>query len=174
MSSSFLKIVVCLCFFTGVTKANDKKVVTKIQRVVVFLTGAQITRTATVNIAEGNSTIIFESISPDIDMQSLQVKAAGDFTILSVKQELDYINQQNKQKTVEELQTQPVALLVEDEIPVSQNSEITVETQQVSGGKLDALTGKVAWSFNLNPLAEKKLNLKYQVRYPKNQSVIVQ
>jgi uncharacterized protein (TIGR02231 family) len=70
--------------------------------------------------------------------------------------------------------SQPVNLLVQDQVPVSQNSAIEVETQEQSGGKTDEATGTVSWSMNLTPQADKKLRLKYQVRYPKNQSVIVQ
>jgi hypothetical protein len=76
--------------------------------------------------------------------------------------------------TVKNRKSQKVDLLIDDQIPVSQNSAIVVETQELSGGKIDPLIGKVSWNLSLNPQAEKKLELKYQVRYPKNQTVIVQ
>lgn len=69
--------------------------------------------------------------------------------------------------------SQPISLLVEDQVPVSQNVAIEVENQQLSGGNLDTNTGKVAWNIALKPQADKKLELKYQVKYPKNQSVII-
>jgi len=75
---------------------------------------------------------------------------------------------------VKNRKNQPVNLLIEDQVPVSQNSSIEVETQEASGVKPDALTGKVSWNFLLNSQDDKKLQLKYQVKYPKNQSVIVQ
>ena len=65
-------------------------------------------------------------------------------------------------------------LLVEDQVPVSQNSAIEVEIQEISGGNMDKTTGKVSWNLTLNSQAEKKFDLKYQVKYPKNQQVIVQ
>jgi uncharacterized protein (TIGR02231 family) len=69
---------------------------------------------------------------------------------------------------------QPVNLLVEDQIPVSQNSSIEVEKQELSGGKLTETSGNVQWTLKLNPGDDKKLELRYQVKYPKNQQVIVQ
>jgi hypothetical protein len=48
-----------------------------------------------------------------------------------------------------------------------------VETQELSGGQLDKETGKIEWSFSLKPQNDKKIELKYLVKYPKNQSLIV-
>jgi len=75
---------------------------------------------------------------------------------------------------VKNRKSQKINLLVEDQVPVSQNSAIEVETQELSGGKLAPLTGIVNWNMVLNPADDKKIELKYQVRYPKNQNVIVQ
>jgi hypothetical protein len=63
---------------------------------------------------------------------------------------------------------------VEDQVPVSQNSSIEVEMQELSGAELDKLSGKATWKMNLKPGDDKKLELKYLVKYPKNQSVIIQ
>ncbi|MEO6850310.1 MAG: DUF4139 domain-containing protein, partial [Mucilaginibacter sp.] len=68
---------------------------------------------------------------------------------------------------------QLINLLVEDQVPISKNSSIDVETQQLSGGDLDKLTGKIKWSFSLKPQDDKKIELKYQVKYPKNQLLVV-
>ena len=69
---------------------------------------------------------------------------------------------------------QPIKLLVEDQVPVSQNTAIEVETQQLSFGNANALTGKVAWNLTLKPQDDKKLELKYLVKYPKDQPVIIE
>jgi hypothetical protein len=41
---------------------------------------------------------VFDNIAPDIDAQSVQVHATGDFTILSVTPEVNVANEQTKQK----------------------------------------------------------------------------
>ena len=76
--------------------------------------------------------------------------------------------------TVKNRKSQPINLLTEDQVPVSKNSDIEVNTQDISGAEMDKLTGKTSWSLVVNSQAEKQLHLKYQVKYPKNQTVIVQ
>ena len=164
MKSLFFKFSLFLLVFTITAKADDKKIITKIQHVVVFLNGAQITRVANVNVAEGNSTLSFEGISPDIDMQSLQIKAGGDFTILSVKQELDFLNQQTKQKNVEELQNQEKQ--IKDKIELQTNAlnvyneeqNMLLKNQVVSGQNtnLDILKLRQALDFQTLRLTEIK------------------
>ena len=67
-----------------------------------------------------------------------------------------------------------INLLVEDQVPVLQNSAIEVEVKDEPGATPDPLTGKVSWNLLLNSQDEKKVQLTYLVKYPKNQSVIVQ
>jgi|GEM_PF-5817330 len=52
-------------------------------------------------------------------------------------------------------------------------SEITVEALALSGGKLDPQTGKVTWTITLQPGAQQKLKLQYEVKYPKKEKVIL-
>ena len=75
---------------------------------------------------------------------------------------------------VKNRKNQPINLLVEDQVPVSQNTGIEVEKQELSGGKVNDDSGKVQWVLKLAPADDKKLELRYQVKYPKNQQVIVQ
>jgi len=98
-----LLMAVSLFFITIAAQADDQKIVSKVQKVVVFLNGAQVIRTAMVHISPGNSILIFENISPGIDVQSIQVHANGEFTILSVKHELNFLNEQIKQQRIEDL-----------------------------------------------------------------------
>ncbi len=75
--------------------------------------------------------------------------------------------------TLRNNKSQQVTLLVEDQIPVSVNSAITVEAIELSGGKLDPQTGKVTWQVILAPDAQQKLSLQYEVKYPKTEGVIL-
>jgi len=157
----------------------------------VFLT-AQLTDWNKYNFLSGEANLFFEGTF--IGKSLIDTRATTDTLNLSLGVDKNIVVTRTSQKDLTEKQTlgsskketknwlidvknrksQPVNLLVEDQVPVSQNSAIEVETQELTGGKLDKETGKVGWSFVLNPTEEKKLQLKYQVRYPKNQSVIVQ
>jgi hypothetical protein len=160
-----LSLLICLLFIIGATNAEDRqKVSSKVQRVVVFLNGAQITREASVGVAAGNSTLLFEGVSPDIDMQSLQVKSAGDFTILSVNREVNFLNLENRQKHVEELLA--LRKQVADKIDLQTNAlnvyneeqNMLLKNQVVSGQNtnLDIIKLKQALDFQTQRLTEIK------------------
>ncbi len=90
-------------------KADEgQKVASKVQKVTVFLRGAQVTRTATASINAGTSDLIFNGIAPNVDQQSIQVHGTGEFTIFAVKQEINYLapNEDAKMKQVQVLQEQ--------------------------------------------------------------------
>ena len=69
--------------------------------------------------------------------------------------------------------SQAVALQVKDQIPVSVNSAITVTTGELSGGVVDPLTGIVTWEITLAPGGQQKLSLRYEVRYPKSERIVL-
>jgi uncharacterized protein (TIGR02231 family) len=67
-----------------------------------------------------------------------------------------------------------VKLTVNDQVPVSSNSSITVEVTELTGGKHDIGTGKVRWDLELKPQEKKDMVLTYTVKYPKTQVVILE
>lgn len=64
-----------------------------------------------------------------------------------------------------------VAVQLQDQIPVSQEAEITVTTSEISKGELDPATGIITWKFNIPPDETVKVVLTYTVKYPKNKAV---
>lgn len=69
---------------------------------------------------------------------------------------------------------QSIDIKLHDQIPVSQNSGITVETTELSGGKLKSETGEIVWDLKIDPQETREIILTYTVRYPKNQKVILE
>lgn len=65
----------------------------------------------------------------------------------------------------------PIQIELEDQIPVSQNSEIIVDAIELSKAENNLLTGQLKWKLSLNPDESKKIILTYSVKYPKNKSV---
>jgi len=87
------KIAMALSLFTVTTvmaNVNEKKADHKIDKVTVFLKGAQVYETGNFNVAQGNSIVLFEGVSPYVDQNSLQARGTGDFTILDVRFEVIY------------------------------------------------------------------------------------
>ena len=62
----------------------------------------------------------------------------------------------------------PINLVIEDQIPVSTDKEITVSDQTYDGAQLDETTGKLTWKVSIDPAKDKKVKLSYTVKYPKS------
>lgn len=65
----------------------------------------------------------------------------------------------------------PVTLNLEDQIPVSTSSEVTVEKLELSDALLDANSGMLSWKLQIQPNEKKEIKVGYQVKYPKNKPV---
>lgn len=70
--------------------------------------------------------------------------------------------------------SEEISVKLLDQVPVSVIEEIKVEVAELSKGKLNEETGTVIWKLKLNPAKEEKLDLKYTVEYPKNNSLVVE
>jgi TonB-dependent SusC/RagA subfamily outer membrane receptor len=68
----------------------------------------------------------------------------------------------------------PITTKIIDQIPISTTKDIQVETIDLSGGKMDADSGKVIWEITLNSNESKELIIKYSVKYPKDKKVIIE
>ncbi|MGN6177893.1 MAG: mucoidy inhibitor MuiA family protein [Mucilaginibacter sp.] len=149
---------------------DGQKVASKVQKVTIFLNGAQVTRTASVSISPGTSTLVFENISPYIQEQSVQLHASGDFTILSVKTERNFMHEPAKQKDIADLQAREKALqakidLENNLLAVNQEEEDMLLKNQVITGQntsLDIAKLKQALDFQterLTGIRRKKLEI---------------
>jgi hypothetical protein len=69
--------------------SQEQTIKTKIEKVKVFLSGAQISRSAKVNIAAGKSTIVFDDIPVNVNEESILVNSTGDFMMLSVLNQIE-------------------------------------------------------------------------------------
>jgi uncharacterized protein (TIGR02231 family) len=91
-------------------KANaaegEKSVTSKVAAAKVFLSGAQISRTASATIASGTNLLVFTGLAEALDPQSIQVTGKGGYTILSVNHRINYLSESPKKKEIEDLQAQ--------------------------------------------------------------------
>jgi uncharacterized protein (TIGR02231 family) len=65
----------------------------------------------------------------------------------------------------------PVQLVLEDQYPISANSEISVDLEESGDGVADEASGKVTWRLELKSGETVKIPLKYTVKYPKDMSI---
>ncbi len=69
---------------------------------------------------------------------------------------------------------QAINFVLLDQIPVSTISEIEVESENLSGGALNAETGEVKWNMELKPSDRKEIVLKYKVKSPRSRNLTVE
>jgi Domain of unknown function (DUF4139)/N-terminal domain of unknown function (DUF4140) len=89
-----MKKIILLCLITNLAFGQAVKEQTadsKIEKVTVFLSGASVVRSAKVSVASGKTEIRFNRITPDLDVNSIQVKSEGDVAIQSVTHEKDFL-----------------------------------------------------------------------------------
>lgn len=61
----------------------------------------------------------------------------------------------------------PIELEIEDQIPLSNNEQLTVEAIDTGKAEYNKETGKLTWRLKLQPGESTKLSFSYSVRYPK-------
>jgi hypothetical protein len=136
-----LVLLLSLCLsFQIFAEDKPKEVKSTIKYVTVFTKGAQVSREANASIPEGSSIIKFVGISPNIDKNSIQVKADGDFTVLSVVHQLNYFEAPVKTEEIEKLQHDQLKLQdqIEDEntlLQVLSEEESLILTNKSLGGQ---------------------------------------
>ena len=96
-------IVALLC--SNLLSASEKPLIaqnSKIEKVTVFLQGATIERSASVQLRTGVNELVFDNLSPDIIENSIQLRGLKDASILSIAFNLDYLDKDRAQPPVSE------------------------------------------------------------------------
>ena len=75
--------------------------------------------------------------------------------------------------TVRNNKSTPIKITLNDQIPVSANSGITVEAIELSGGRHNLESGEIKWDLEIKPQETKQVVLTYSVRYPKDKTIIL-
>ncbi len=177
-----MKQNIVLCFFslivfvqTGFAQIKQQKqtISSKIEQVTVFTNGAQVSRKAKATLQAGKTELVFSGISPNIDVQSIQVKGFGNFTILSVIHQTNFLNEQKRREETSTLENQQVNLkaklrVEKSMLAVFKNEETMLTKNQSIGGintGVKTADLKEAVDFQRNRLSEVLMK---QIEYEKN------
>ena len=151
----------------------------------VYLT-AKITDWQELNLFDGELNLFFEGAylgKSLLDLQSasdtLDISLGKDKGIVinrkklkefSAKQFLSSYKKESRayEITVKNNKPYPIEITVLDQLPISNNKEVTVEDETYAEAILEKDTKMVKWNFTLPSKTENKVQLKYQVKYPKN------
>lgn len=153
---------------------------------------AETTDWAKLNLLEGEANVYFENTF--VGKSILSPREAGDTLRFSMGRDRGIRIERTKESdysarravgsnqtqtmgwklTVRNTRTEPVVLILTDQLPVSRNSSITVTEEELSGGTLDKETGTVTWRLELKPGEQRELKLRYAVKYPKGRSLNIE
>lgn len=141
------------------------------------------------NLIEGNANVYFEKsfvgstyLDPSSLLDTLEISLGKDERIVIERKKLKDFEERRffGSKTRESLsfeisirntKSEPIEIIVEDQIPVSTDESIKVSPKQLSGGELDEQTGIINWKLNLEPNETRKIKLNYQIEYPKGKRI---
>jgi len=171
--------------------ADYKYVTTPKLSPLAYLT-ANITDWAKLSLQTGEATLYFENSF--VGKSTLNVKQLKDTLALSLGTDNSILVKREKRKdftsrkvigsnrtdvfsyliTIRNNKSNPAKITLNDQIPVSSNSSIKVDAQEISGGKLDGQTGEIKWDLEIKPQETKQIILTYSVKYPKDQTVILE
>jgi len=117
MKNIVMIIILVTSLFLNSYAETEKEIKAGINHVTVYPDRAQVSHEASVDLAAGKSILKLGGLSPYIDAQSLQVKGYGDFIILSVNHQNNYLENLEDLPEVKTIRSQIEALQlkVEDE-----------------------------------------------------------
>lgn len=69
--------------------------------------------------------------------------------------------------TIVNTKKKPINIEVYDQVPLTQNADLEVAVEELSGATQDTATGKVTWKMTIEPEKTEKRQLRFTVKYPK-------
>jgi uncharacterized protein (TIGR02231 family) len=75
--------------------------------------------------------------------------------------------------TVRNTKGSDIVMLLEDQIPISKNEKIIVETIDLGSASLDAESGLLTWKLDLKPNETRKVSFTYRIIYEKDKSLMM-
>lgn len=69
------------------------------------------------------------------------------------------------------LKSSMMDVIIQDQLPVTQNGDITIEATELSRGKLDEVSGLIEWKINLKAKETKKFDFNFKIKHAKDKNV---
>lgn len=73
--------------------------------------------------------------------------------------------------SVRNTRSEPIRIIVEDQVPISRNTQIEVQVIDVGGASWNKDSGKLTWVMILQPSESRKVKFSYEVKYPKDKPI---
>lgn len=151
---------------------------------------ARLTGWDALNLLPGEASIYFEGtfvgktyIDPNNLRDTLSISLGRDKRIVVSREKIKDLSSRKLvgssqrevsawQISVRNSKAEAVRIIVEDQMPISRNNQLEVIQSDAGGAKQDSVTGKLEWSLQIPAGETRKLNFRYEVKYPKDKTII--
>jgi uncharacterized protein (TIGR02231 family) len=138
----------------------------------------------TANVYFGNTYIGESQLQTRFMGDTLELSLGRDSKVLVSRQKVidrslkSFLGSKKKESFVYEIQIKnnqkvPVTVKLQDQVPISQLSEIDVEILDISGADLNETNGKLQWMPTILPGESKRYKVSFEVKYPKNMDITI-
>lgn len=144
------------------------------------------------NFLEGEASLFFEG--KYIGKSILDTRNTSDTLIVSLGRDSNVLVKREKKKeyssrqfvgsnqkvalayeiSIRNKKGLPISIVIEDQIPISNDKEITVDKLEDSHGEYDHNSGTITWKKEIASGKTEIINLKYAVRYPKGNRMFLE
>lgn len=160
--------------FISFSQSDTIEINSKISDICVFYKGAQVSRTAAINLPKGQHQIVLKKLSFELSEQSIQVKNIPNAQILSVKTQASSLSTKEKQpikdvqKNIEEKEQKIRILLAKQQVYEKENQILWDNRMLGTDQKgLSVLQLKEAADFyrsRLNEIAQENLHIQKEIK----------
>lgn len=133
----YIAIFILLVLYNPVFSQEKKPLKSQIEKVTLYLEGAQVERVYKGVVGTGRMVLSFDNVSPHIDKQSIQVQADPSLVVYSVLHQINFMTEQEKREEITLLEDKKMvleerlamernmlAVLGQEEILLSKNQDI--------------------------------------------------
>lgn len=149
-----ISLLFAVVFTTTCFGQQAQSLDTKVTGVTLFLSGAQVTRTAQASLQSGITELTFTGLSESIDPNTIRLSGEGNFTIISVNSKINYLRTQKVIKDEESLKTRKKQLEIQLEDNEAQKAVIATEENLLKANQKIGLPDKGTTSLELKSAAD--------------------
>ncbi len=150
---------------------------------------ARVTGWEEYNLLPGEANVFFEGtfvaktfIDPENIQDTLAVSLGRDRRVVVQREKIkDYSSRKtigSNQRdsygytiSVRNAKSEDIKVVIEDQIPVSKNSQVEVTLLDQGGATYQKEYGKLRWEISMKPQESKKMEYKFEVKYPKDKRI---
>jgi hypothetical protein len=124
--------ILILCLIVNKVFSQEipvREIKTEVNEVTVFIESAQITSRKTIELVKGTTILKFTNLSPFIDPKSIQVKANGEITVLSVNHQQNFMDKVEKPLVLNELESK--LKIINDKIKL-ENTYLGISSEELA------------------------------------------